>query len=204
MQDQKLRENLAKLWEGSPSFVEGAICTFTDDGFPDEPEALRELDSIIMASALFSIERECVGEYIHPRHNTNDKEARIDRILIPTQKAIDAGWNCGAVGFEGKKSGTALGPMLVQAIDYTRCLFVLSNKNKIMLDWIFCFPVKNPGGDIESVMLNNRIGCAYIREWDTDRILKLTAGSTNVFEGTATRMGYIKSPPPFGKKRGSR
>jgi hypothetical protein len=69
---------------------------------------------------------EVEGEYVQPRIETEQKDARIDRILIPQPKAVAAGWTGGIIGIEGKRSGAKAGKLVCQAIDYTRCVFKLN------------------------------------------------------------------------------
>lgn len=172
--------------------------------FSDEPQAWQMFDAIIERSDAFRIYREVKGEYIQPRPETENKGARIDRILFPTQKVIDAGWKTGgAIGVEGKRSGVKAGPLICQALDYTRCLFRIE-KNEgelvalIMPRWIFIYPVESSLGDLASVMGNNRIGTCSIQ-----RGLVFHCNGTNAIEiredGTVRAKDLV-----LGNKRGSR
>lgn len=170
--------------------------------FTTEPQAWDYFDELVVANGCFAVHREVCGEYIHPRMNTIDKTARLDRLLIPSRKALDAGWRLGAIAVEGKKSGNDLGPMIAQALDYTRCAWRLSVGNPgmiLMAEWLFLYPVDCPGGSIESVMAQNRIGWCRA---DRQRIVFGTGGMHGLVlneDGTMTH-----KPMLAGRKRGSR
>ncbi len=172
----------------------------------DEPAAWQEFDEIISRSGAFTMYREVRGEYIHPRIETEDKTARIDRILIPTNKLLDAGWkHGGAIGVEGKKSDMKAGPLVVQAIDYTRCAFRIERNECLIANvlprWVFVYPVKPGAGDIASIMQRNRIGTVFVNGYSG--ALVFSCGNTSVI--TIYGDGLVKAKDTnIGNKRGSR
>jgi hypothetical protein len=174
----------------------------TDGLFQEESDALEVFDRIVESSGVFRLHREVPGEYIMPRLGTEDKDARLDRLLIPLPPAIDAGWLWGAVAVEGKRSGKKLGRLATQALDYTRCAWRLERGVpglELLCSWIFLFPAIFPQGDLGSVLANNRIGCCHIHEGN----LLFTCGGTT---GIALSRGGVITVHkfPMGNKRGSR
>ena len=74
-----------------------------------EEEAAAEFDRRIKACGLFEHTfSEVRGYYIAHRPNREDKDARIDRVLIPGSRLRDAGWGM-TIGIEIKKSGADYG-----------------------------------------------------------------------------------------------
>jgi hypothetical protein len=121
---------------------------------------------------------EVEGCYVQPRHGTDDKAPRIDRLLIPTRALIEDGWTYGIIGVECKQSGRKLGPLISQCLDYSRAVYTLrDSKFAVMCSWIFMWPTDSVVGDLASVMDQNRIGCAIWRPGDT---LQLKTGSCNM------------------------
>lgn len=172
----------------------------TCGGFTEESAGLDALDSSIAKSGAFKLYREVSGWYIQPRFDAEQKSARIDRILVPMRKAIDAGWHGGPIGIEGKKSGHKVGRIISQAMDYSRCAWELPEGFCIVLRWVFIWPLTNPKGDLESVMAQNRIGCAGPAS--TARIV-FSCGGTNGI--TILADGSMQTTPlPMGRKAGSR
>ncbi|HEY6180097.1 MAG TPA: hypothetical protein VIX73_36900 [Kofleriaceae bacterium] len=126
----------------------------------DEAAACAEFDRRVAASRLF--ERsfpEVRGYYLTHRPNRQSKDARIDRILLPGPRLREAGWTT-AIGVELKASGTKLGPPLSQAIDYTYCAFHVG-PHWLHLQHIFFWPLRPQRGAVQSVMVQNCIGCIF-------------------------------------------
>lgn len=170
--------------------------------FDTEADAWAHFDTFVERSKAFRIHREVPGEYIHPRVDTVDKSARIDRLLIPLNPAVQAGWTGGAIGVEGKRSDPHVGRLVAQAMDYSRCVFELEAGVPgllLMLRWVFVYPIERQIGDIESLMAQNRIG--YVRA--CNRSLAFACGGMNGI--VITSGGDITVQQfPMGKKRGSR
>jgi hypothetical protein len=122
-----------------------------------EPEACAEFDRRIAESKLFDRSfSECRGYYMAHRPNRQERDARIDRILIPGPRLRDLGWTS-AIGVEIKASTTKLGPALSQAIDYTYCCFY-AGAHPMPLPHIFLWPLRPQLGAVQSVMVQNCIG----------------------------------------------
>lgn len=135
---------------------------FTDDAFVDEKTALADLDMRLAACDLFHVSEEVEGYPTQPRFEAELKELRIDRLLIPKAKLLDAGWKNGIVGIEAKKGGHKLGALVNQAADYTRAVWRMKKSgNAVVATWVFIWPCEKVYGDAESFMATNRIGVAF-------------------------------------------
>jgi len=185
----------------APTIHPGNVMTGGE--FETEPEAWAAFDTMVGKSGAFRIHREVRGEYIQPRVDTELKTARIDRILIPLSKAVEAGWVHGAIGVEGKRSSVKIGRLVSQALDYSRCLFHLKHNPPgllVGLSWVFLYPVDRITCDLESVMVNNRIGYAGI----SHRALQFNVSSTHVLTISNDGTVIARAELLMGKKRGSR
>lgn len=172
----------------------------TGGDFDNEDDAWFHFDKAVKLGNFFTVHKEVEGEYLQPKPGAEKKDARIDRILIPTRITIDAGWSQGPIGVEGKKSGMKLGKLIAQALDYTRCAFELPHGFVIIPKWVFIFPVGNPKGDIESIMAQNRIG--YIHH-STRNPLIFSSGTTHGMK--ISHDGGIEAKYlPMGNRTGSR
>lgn len=149
-----------------------------------EKQVCEEFDNFIESTKLFIIEKEVVGKYLFGANGAVGKQARIDRILVPTLSASrDRGLCTGPIGVEIKaiKTDQKWGPPICQAMDYRTASFrIFSGGANIdcVLDSIFLFPMQSPWGPIESIMAQHRIGFAVI-SWDT---MRFRLSSTNVLE----------------------
>lgn len=175
----------------------------TGSGFGSEENVLLQFDRIVTDCNAFRLLKEVPGEYTHPRPDTEEKGGKIDRILMPTRKAMEAGWHEGAIGIEAKASGKKYGKPACQAIDYTRCVFEIKEWGGIlvMLKWVFIVPEPDEPlkGALESILAQNRIGGVSIGKG----VVRLSCGGTG---GIVMRSdGTIEVKPlPMGKKRGNR
>lgn len=179
---------------------------FTSGDFVDEDAAWTAFDDLVERSRLFHVYKEVEGEYIQPRPETESKGARIDRILVPLPRIIERGWKKGgAIGVEGKRSGKKIGTLVAQAIDYSRCGFRLELPNHnglialVMLRWVFVYPVDAIGGDLASLMAQNRIGTCSIRNGD----LVFSCNGTNAIK-IISNGSFEAKDLDMGNKRGSR
>lgn len=175
---------------------------FTASDFDTESEAMDAFDRIVEKSGAFELHKEVAGEYAQPRVDTEKKDARLDRLMIPLQPAISAGWRMGAVAVEGKCSEKKLGKLVSQALDYSRCVWSLEQSVPGLLlftRWTFIYPAKFPTCDLASIMAQNRIGCCELR----GRTLCFVCGGMNgliISEDGEVAVKHL----PMGSKRGSR
>ena len=175
----------------------------TSGTFVTEKESWDAFDAIMDLCQCVQVYKEVPGEFINPRAGTGAGKVRIDRIILPLQSAIDSGWTFGCVGVEGKKSETKSGKLISQSLDYSRCVFPIKEIGNvyIMPTWIFIFPFLNPFCDLESIMLNNRIGCACITR---ENGLSFAAGSQGMIDIDRSGRMVRCIDRNIGNRRGSR
>lgn len=177
--------------------------------FADEQESARYFDGIMdLHKDLFKVHREVRGQYVQPRflaeefidEDGNVQKAKIDRIVSPQQKLIDAGWTYGPFGVELKKSGKALGRPLSQILDYTRAVWFCPNGFNVMLKWCFLWPWDCGSGAVTSICVQNRIGGAFFGSYY--RFALKIGGCVPL---SISNTGVIRvTPIPSGNKVGSR
>ena len=126
--------------------------------FSTEVEAASAFDYLIDRSGLFRVHREVRGIVLQSQIDTVDKTVRIDRILMPTEKMMKAGWNEGAIGVEIKKSRIKAGPAISQMFDYSRSVWKLPSGYIIACKYYFLYPLEKQHGAIASIMAQNRLG----------------------------------------------
>lgn len=136
------------------------VCQYTDGFWQDEDAAKAELDARLLRCVnLFAVHPEVTGYYLQPRYLTSEKAPRIDRLLVPKARLIDAGWTYGVIGVECKRSGMKLGPVIAQCQDYGRAVFKSKLSSvSVACEWVFIWPLQDVRGDLASVMTQNRIG----------------------------------------------
>lgn len=126
----------------------------------EETASAAEFDYRIKNSGLFDrTYSEVRGYYMAHRPNRQEKDARLDRVLLPGPRLREAGWTS-AIGVELKASGVKLGPPLSQAIDYTYCIFWVG-PYPMPIPHIFLWPLRKQIGAVQSVMAQNCIGCVF-------------------------------------------
>ena len=129
--------------------------------WPTEPESCAVFDRLVDEAHLFRIESERPGFYLQPKLASEDKTPRIDRILLPYPKLVDAGLSTGAIGVECKKSGHKIGPVVAQCLDYRGAAFRVESGSMLMVEQCFIWPLDKVRGDLLSVMTQHRIGGVY-------------------------------------------
>lgn len=174
---------------------------FTDGDYETEPDSAAAFDDLCGRSELFHVYKEVEGCLLQPRLKCQDKGVRIDRILTPTKKLLDSGWQHGDIGVEVKCSKKKIGPVVAQALDYMRSAFFLpTNGRTIVLDQIFIWPFIKAAGDIESVMTQHRIGGVWTSQW---RPLTFNMSATTILSWNEDGTVFCKKCV-FGRKVGSR
>jgi hypothetical protein len=127
--------------------------------FATESEAAEYLDQLLESAAdLFAVSREVDGVLLARRPGQEKIGVRIDRILYPKRKLLDAGWLSGVVGIEIKKSGRPAGPMVAQAEDYMQSAFTFSSGVSVVLNSVFLWPRFQASGIAASILAQRRIG----------------------------------------------
>ena len=160
-------------------------------------------EAVTRHAGIFAVEKEVEGFYFGSRYGVDLVRPRIDRILIPCRKLIEAGWTQGPIGVEGKRSGEHIGPAISQAADYTRAAFALPSRMancRIVLEWCFIWPVAKVYGDLASIMDQNRIGAVWL--YPSGHLRFTTAGPNAI---TVDAAGNVMARTlAMGRKRGSR
>ena len=188
---------------GEPSIV-------TCGDYPDEAAACAAFDQAVHASGIFKIYSEVPGSYAYRPHFKKQSEPRIDRILIPNKILLDAGWNCGIVGVEIKRSGVRIGPVISQIGDYLQADWTLPDCGfTVRLGFCFLFPLERLGNDIASVCQQNRIGQVALKYPPYNEHFRI-----QFFSGEQSLIIYYfnhaepdrirVNGKPSGQKRGSR
>lgn len=177
----------------------GPITTCGD--WQTEKESAANFDGLVAYLNAFTVLKEVRGQYTFIRpHEQNKKSARIDRILIPTTKLLEAGWTLGTVGVELKRSGKNLGRPIAQLIDYSlRCEWNID----IQPNWYFIWPVRGPTGPIASLMSQFRIGNIFRTDYYRMPTLHFQSSSRNLAELTKTNFD-CRVVPAIGTAVGSR
>lgn len=168
--------------------------------FADETASAAEFDRLIEETGCFRIYREVLGYPVQPRLNTELKWLRIDRVLSPTKKLLDAKWPYGPIGVELKRSGEKINLPLAQLLDYSRVVWRLPRGFNAVLDLFFLWPFEKQAGAIASIMAQHRVGTVETTRWDTlkfciGELVPLRVGADGVINIT---------PLPSGRKAGSR
>ena len=170
--------------------------------YATEPDAVAALLSVVNPTH-WHVLQEVHGWMLHPRIDTTGTgRPRIDVLLQPKKLLIESGWRWGHVGIECKKSDVKLGRVISQLMDYTRCVWETPNGFNVMsrLNFIWpCDPVKN---DLESVMVQDRIGVACLQH----RLprLRLSYGGTAAYADNGHALPCIATELRGGNKQGSR
>jgi hypothetical protein len=144
----------------APSTIELREMEFTCGAWPDEQASAQAFDGIMSTINLFKIYREVCGTYIDPV-GPEPTKPRIDRILIPSERLTQAGWNSGAIGVELKRSGEKIGPPLAQCRDYIGASFPISAARiNVRLSYVFLWPARKMHCSLASFQAHFRLGSA--------------------------------------------
>lgn len=106
--------------------------------YKTEKESVDDLRRRLVMSDLFKVVEEVPGKSTGLWHIQQQK--RIDMLLIPTTKALDAGWRNGAIGIECKKSSKNLDDAMLQAIGYMECVWTVQGGVLLVLSHVFVWP----------------------------------------------------------------
>lgn len=152
----------------------------------------------------WTVHREVEGWLLHPRAFGDGKlNLRVDVMLEPTEDLQMCGWRWGPVAIECKRSDAHVGPAICQIMDYTRCVWSMPNGFQVMSRLCFLWHFKPPGGTVASVMVQNRIGGAFLREYRRDRLV-LMFNSTVAYEDRRDEQPHVAAELRGGNKTGSR
>jgi hypothetical protein len=125
--------------------------------FKDEKASVDDLRRRLVMSDFFRVFEEVPGKSTGLWHIQQQK--RIDMILVPTEKALKAGWSQGFVGVECKRSGRQLDEAMLQAIGYMECVWTISGGGLIVLSNVFVWPFYWPKNSPHSARMQGaRVG----------------------------------------------
>lgn len=171
--------------------------------YATEDQAVCDLLSKVNVSH-WVVHREVDGWLLHPRSFSDGKlNLRVDVMLEPTEYLQLLGWRWGPIAIECKRSKFNVGPALCQIMDYTRCVWSLPNGFQVMSRLSFLWHFKPPGGTVASMMVNNRIGGAFLRDYRRDRLV-LMFNSTVAYEDQGADQPRLANELRGGSKTGSR
>lgn len=138
--------------------------------FVTENEAYTLFDQHMDRNPFFVNEREVTG-----RRLFDDKPVpvggggqvlRVDRIIHPTEDAMQEGWIWGPIGVEIKKSNMAVGPVLAQVLEQRQSIFRSKvHQNARIIPLLFAiFPTQGISHDLHSLLETQSImTCHYHR-----------------------------------------
>lgn len=187
-----------------------------DGQYAAESVGVADLRDVLALSGAFNVYNEVSGIVEFRQAVKEDKSVRIDMILAPTQKLLEAGWkDHGQVGVECKRSGERLAPAVAQARDYSRSVFALRNREDsrsgpllawVRPQWFFIWPFNPPGGDLESLMAADGIGVVNLCKAHPTglRYLRFKVGSYNMLEVHEDGQIHVNRNPTPGRKVGCR
>lgn len=170
--------------------------------YPSEVESAAALDQLLIETGMFRIYREVTGTLLHPRPDTIPKRMRIDRILLPTDRLVLAGWRSGILGVEIKRDPySTLTPGISQALDYTRSVFTIDNGYQVIPTYVFLWPMLKQHGPVASILAQNRLGS--IQDYGNRVRLQFNSGEASILR--IYRDGLVEiGDCAAGRKAGSR
>ena len=170
--------------------------------YATEEESVNALDRVIGRSGLFQVYRECIGTLLGPRVAAADVHPKIDRILLPDDPLVAAGWELGPIGIEAKKSGEKIGPAIAQALDYAHSAFEFRKGYHVVVEWVFLWPFTYLHHDLASVMVQHRIGVANLGHNECSLALRSADGQVVLdwSDGRGIKINNTRS----GKHQGRR
>lgn len=174
-------------------------------GFESEKDAEEAFDYAVMKSDCFRNYAQVAGRYIHvPHYKTPADKAVIDRILLPNQRLIDAGFK-GAIGVEVKNSGMKVSALYSQMMDYMRCAWRVESL-AVVLDYVFLFPSDKLSHGMASISDQNHLGTCCVRYPEDNEFhrLEFFTGEHCVIEIHLNKDNEIKVGKTTGLKQGSR
>lgn len=165
----------------------------------------RRVEICIRAGVFDRAFKEVRGFYLTHRPGREEKDARIDRILIPGPKLKERGWTR-TIGVELKRSDCDFGPAVSQAIDYTYCNWNIGDY-WMYCERIFLWPFAMPGGPLQSVMLGNGVGVVHSSRYpgypQADRLLMFTLERNQIVVLPDGELEIVV-PTKSGTRKGSR
>jgi hypothetical protein len=191
---------------GTDFEVEASDYRHVSYGYWDkEVDASTFIESKLQESGLFTLYNQVRGYIVQPRLSCQDKETKIDFILSPTSKLVNAGWKGGPIGLEIKRSGLKINEPFAQTKDYARSVWRLPTGFRFMCEYFFLFPFYSTSGFMASVMAQERIGTLSHHEYNDSGIhLRFKCGEGKVLYYSFESDEIDLNRDGFGYKTGSR
>lgn len=195
-------KSLRDKYEGEPEYADawklvdialnGKPPQTTIGEYKSEKEAAADFDSAINPDFFFN-EAEVKGRRLFDdkpirrdirqerKEDDSAQKIRIDRILYPGKKAIDAGWTWGPIAVEIKKSNIPIGPIFSQVLEYRQSIFLSKTLHytRIMPMVFAIFPSRDISHDLHSLQENQTILSCYLKYGAT---LRFGTFGTNALE----------------------
>jgi hypothetical protein len=177
---------------------------FESEGdFKTEAESVAFLKELLKQTGLFTVYNEVKGQIIQPRPFVEKVDVRIDFILSPKPKLMNAGWPYGTMGVECKKSGLKINKAFSQTLDYSHSVWKLPSGFLFMCEFHFLWPFPKTHGFLASIMAQNKIGTLHNDARPDWGSLKFYCGETKVLKYRHST-GEIAIGKPHGNNSGSR
>ena len=176
----------------------------TTGDYATEKASAEAFDGLVERTGLFKVFSEVPGHVAHPQWGCESGTLRIDRVLIPTTKMLEAGWTRGAIGVEIKKSGIKAGRPLSQLLDYGRCTWRLPSGITVVCRYNVLWPLDRQHGIVASIMQQNRVGCAWLGDENYGPSLYFFCGEANLFIYNLDSGRLILGTAKIGERTGSR
>jgi len=171
--------------------------------YAEEPGATEALLSIINRNH-WDVQQQALGSMLHPRPEViGSGELKLDILLSPKRVLLEHGWRWGHVGIECKRSGKKIGPVIAQAMDYTRAVWGTPNGFLVMTRFVFVWPCEAPKNELASLMANHRVGSAQPSGRNFDALM-LSFNGRIAYADNGISPPRIATDLPGGCKQGSR
>lgn len=132
---------------------------YTDGDYETEKEAEAHLDRLLDWAGCFRVYKQVRGQHLQPRLGQDHVLPIIDRLLLPLQPMVAAGWTYGAVGIECKRTFEKIGRPTSQMIDYGRSAFRLPESGvSVVPSHVFLWPYNPGGGPLASIYAQQHLG----------------------------------------------
>lgn len=182
---------------------------YTVGNFETEADAEKAFDDLfeVHASGLFILYKQVWCKYDETSRDSLNKRGRIDRVAVPTQKAIDAGWRSGVFGIECKASQRHLGKLMLQCIDYRLAkFFIPGEQTPIPLSTIVMWPTQTMKYTSASICDNWRLATMepYRYKPENERISIKLGGQTWLAMQNGELLDRVASTDSKGFKVGNR
>jgi hypothetical protein len=171
----------------------------TTGPWDDELQAKKELLQFLNDKELFLTFPEISGVPLLTRPGKTPQSVRADVLAMPIG-IHESRFECGAIVFEVKRPGEKIGPAISQLLDYLNSAFKVPSGVSVVPSYGFIFSAPPQHGTLASIMAQNHIGTAEIRQG----ILHLYCGEQRLLSiassGVIAKYGNLN----FGNKTGSR